>query len=66
MKRLHHILDWLLLPKSTIELADLNEIWNRFNEGEDVMEELLRHRWKYQLPKVRMLVDLHFIRKNTH
>ena len=54
-------LDKILLPKDTIELAELNKIWEAFNEKrltpKQTQHELLKRAWKFHLEKVQLLLD---------
>jgi len=49
-------LDKILLPQETIELGELNRIWEKFNNGEDVMDNILDRKWKYHKDKVKLLL----------
>lgn len=42
--------------RSTLELSRLNTIWERFNGGEDVLDDILSNRWKYHKEKVKLLL----------
>ena len=35
------------LMGDTLELQKLNRLWERFNKGENVLEEIKKHSWKY-------------------
>lgn len=58
MKRLIDLI--LLFPtklgRSTFELERLNDIWERFNDGEDVLNMILGYKWIYHKDKVRLLI----------
>lgn len=43
--------------RATLELARLNKLWERFNNGENVRQEVLEQRWKYHQDKVNLLLD---------
>lgn len=45
--------------RSTIELGELNKLWERFNNKEDVRVELFSRRWKYHQDKADMLLKFH-------
>lgn len=64
MKILETILDYSIAiyskqMRETLELGKLNDLWERFNNGEDVREELLKHKWKYHAKKVLLLFTCH-------
>ena len=42
--------------RSTLELGRLNKIWERFNNGEDIKDEVLSQEWKYHQDKVKLLL----------
>lgn len=50
--------------RSALELQRLNGIWERFNAGEDVLEEIVSYKWKYHKDKVVLLVEIHYYRKS--
>jgi hypothetical protein len=54
------LLDFLLLPRSTRELAYLNKIWGAFNDGlldsKQTRLEIHKYKWKYHLEKIDLLV----------
>lgn len=54
------LLDWLLLPRETRELARLNDIHEAFNEkrvtGEETRHMIYSHKWKYHHEKIDLLV----------
>lgn len=45
------------MMRSTIELGELNKIWERFNNGDDVRKEIRSRKWKYHQEKVYLLED---------
>lgn len=53
----------LIIPRTTLELEDLNFLWERFNNGEDVEFEVVSREWKYQNDKAVMLLQFHDLRK---
>ena len=63
MKWLQKLLDKLLLDKSTLELQELNILWERFNKGEDVEFEVTSREWRYHESKARLLLQLHDLRR---
>ena len=44
--------------RATLELARLNKLWERFNNGEKIKEEVLNQKWKYHQEKVNLLLDI--------
>lgn len=52
---------WSPMMRSTNELARLNKLWERFNNGEDVKLEILSQEWKYHLEKANLLLEFHYI-----
>lgn len=54
-------LDYLLLPRSTIELAHLNRIWEAYNEQklspQQVRTKLLQRKWKHHIEKADLLLQ---------
>lgn len=51
---------WSPTMRSTNELGKLNNLWERFNNGENVKDEVLKQKWKYHKDKVDLL--LYFIK----
>ena len=47
---------WSPMMRETLELARLNKIWERFNNGEEVVDDILSHKWKYHKDKVKLLL----------
>ncbi len=57
--KIEKILDFLLLPADTRELARLNEIHDKFNkDGVDPLPEILQHKWFYHTDKVIFLIEI--------
>lgn len=56
------IIDWLILPRETIELARLNKIHEAFNErkitGEQCRHLIYSFKWKYHHDKIDLLMTL--------
>ena len=57
---MHKILDYILLPRETRELALLNKIHEAFNEkrisGEQARHLIYQNKWKYHHEKIDLLV----------
>ena len=49
--------------RATLELEHLNTIWERFNNGEDVLYDILDRKWKYHKDKVRLLLTFIYLKK---
>lgn len=49
--------------RSALELGKLNAIWEKFNNGESVTDELLSHKWKYHIEKVKLLLSFERLAK---
>ena len=56
---------WSPTMRETIELSRLNRIWERFNNEEDIEEELCNQDWKYHYDKVLLLKEYIKIFKNS-
>lgn len=54
-------IDKILLPRSTIELGELNQIWEAFNDKKITPEQtqiaLLERGWRYHTEKAKLLLD---------
>ena len=54
------LLDLLLLPRSTRELALLNKIHTKFNDKalttQQTRQVILSHKWRYHIEKVELLL----------
>lgn len=53
---------WSPMMRSTNELARLNLIWGKFNDGNDILDDILANNWKYHQDKVKLLLDFYFIK----
>ena len=49
---------WSPMMRSTNELSRLNIIWEKFNQGEEIIDEILSRKWKYHKDKVFLLLEL--------
>lgn len=52
------------MMRNTIELGELNEIWERFNNGEDIRNDLRSRKWKYHQKKVDLLFEIIKVNKS--
>jgi hypothetical protein len=54
-------LDKILLPQETIELGELNRIWEAFNDKKLTAKQtqiaLLQREWKHHTEKAKLLLD---------
>lgn len=49
---------WSPMMREANELARLNKIWEKFNNGEIVVDEILSYKWKYHKDKVKFLLNI--------
>lgn len=48
---------WSPMMRRTNELARLNIIWGKFNEGENVIDDIISQKWSYHKDKVKLLLE---------
>ena len=61
-----NLLDKLTLNKDILELQRLNSLWERFNEGDNVLEEILQNKWIFHIEKVILLVKCIILTNKQH
>jgi hypothetical protein len=43
--------------RQSLELGKLNKFWEKFNNGEQVLDLILNNKWKYHKDKVKLLIS---------
>jgi hypothetical protein len=63
-----NIIDWLILPRETRELARLNKIYEALNENRatprKTRNSIYSYRWKYHHEKIDLIIQCTIIMEN--